>query len=292
MWRAFRGRAEVGRSAARGRAKVRTLGLCVVLAARVLVSRAEASAWNEPPGSGLVIADYTYSGGAHYFNGNGVLSPAAAYLKHEGFAYVEYGITDRLMVVVKPDVTAVSIAGTGGPGGPQGAAQHYVGLGTSEAAAQWQALTYGPAVLAVQGGFRLPETVSQANPAQVGNTSRDIDLRALGGLAFGAGPWPAFLDAQGAYRLRSGGAPAEWHANLTIGIRPLPRLLLLLQSDTTVPVGPGTPWFPASLYSKLGCSLVYDISARWSVQIGAFSTIAGTNALRERGIQSAIWYRF
>lgn len=283
MWRAFRSRAEFRRLHDKGPALVRALAVCVALVALGSSSRAEASAWNQPQGTGLLIADYTYSGGAHYFNGNGALSPTAAYLKNEGFAYIEYGITDRLMAVVKPDVTAVSIAGTG---------HHYAGLGTSEAAAQLQVLTYGPAVLAVQGGFRVPETISQTNPAQVGNTSRDLDLRALGGLAFPVGPWPAFLDAQGAYRLRSGGAPAEWHADLTFGVRPLPRLLLLLQSDTTLPVGPGTAWFPASLYSKLGVSLVYDLSARWSVQIGAFSTIAGTNALRERGVLSALWYRF
>ena len=134
--------------------------------------------------------------------------------------------------------------------------------------------------------YRRPTRPRSATPRAT------LDLRALGGLAFPVGPWPAFLDAQGAYRLRSGGAPAEWHADLTFGVRPLPRLLLLLQSDTTLPVGPGTAWFPASLYSKLGVSLVYDLSARWSVQIGAFSTIAGTNALRERGVLSALWYRF
>ena len=70
------------------------------------------------------------------------------------------------------------------------------------------------------------------------------------------------------------------------------RLMLLLQSTTCVPLGRGTAWFPASLYSKLGGSIVIDLSAHWSVEMGAFQTVAGINALRERGYRTAIWYRF
>ncbi len=245
-----------------------------------------ASAWNAPQGQGLLAVDYTFDGGAHYFNGQGKLSPAAAYRKQELYGYLEYGVTDWLMAIVKPDLAAITATA------PDGSAHHYSGLGTSEVAAQLRVLAYGPAVLAVAGGFRLPGTTAQNNYALIGNTSRDADLRALGGVALPFGPFPMFVDLEAGYRFRSGGAPAEWHGDLTLGARPLPRFLILLQSFNTIPEGAGTPWFPASRYSKLGLSFVYDLSAAWSVEIGAFETVGGTDALRERGITTGLWRRF
>ena len=250
---------------------------------------AAASAWNEPQGEGLFIAEYTFTGGSRYFNGTGRLSPAAAYAKHEGFGYLEYGVTDWLMAVIKPDAVATSIETPAGPSTP---AARYDGLGSSEVGAQLHLLAYGPALLAAQATFRLPATTAQTNPALVGNTSRDIDARILAGISFTVAGLPAFLDAQAAYRFRSSGAPDEWHADLTLGLRPLPKLLLLLQSTTTVPTSSGTPWFPASLYTKLGAALVYDLTPRWSIELGLFQTLAGIDALRERGILTAVWYRF
>ncbi len=259
-----------------------------IIAALVLApGAASASAWNEPQGQGLLIVDYTFSGGTKYFNGQGKLAPSSAYRKQEGFGYIEYGITDWLMAVIKPDVVGTSVAM------PNSAnAARYVGPGTSELGAQVRLWAYGPAVLAAQGSFRAPRSTEEKNQALIGNTSRDADARILFGVAFAPGAYPSFLDAQMGYRARSGGAPAEWHADVTIGTRPISRLLLLLQSFTTVTQGRGTPWFPASRYSKLGTSAVWDLSPSWSVDFGIFETVAGWQALRERGFKSGLWYRF
>jgi hypothetical protein len=248
---------------------------------------ASASAWNEPQGHGLVIAEYTFSGGNRYFDGQGHLSPASAYRKQEGFGYLEYGITDWLMAVIKPDVMATSVAI------PNSASNaRYVGPGTSELGAQVRLWAFGPAVMAAAGAFRAPRSTDERNQALIGNTSRDADARILFGLAFAPGAHPSFLDAQVGYRARSGGAPAEWHADATLGTRPVSRLLLLLQSFTTITEGHGTAWFPASRYTKLGTSAVWDLSASWSLEFGVFETVAGWQALRERGVKSAVWYRF
>ena len=45
-------------------------------------------------------------------------------------------------------------------------------------------------------------------------------------------------------------------------------------------------------YSKFQGTLVYDVSRRWSVQLGAFRTIAGRNAVRETGPLAALWVHF
>jgi hypothetical protein len=245
---------------------------------------AKASAWNEPVGTGLVIGDVTFSGGAHYFNGLGRLAPATLYEKHDLFGYLEYGLTDQVMILLKPDLMTTAVGASN--------AAHYAGLGTSEAGVQLHLLTLGSSVLAASVSGGVPGTMSQRNPALIGNTCFDVDGRVLLGVPFRLGSWPAFVDVQAAYRDRSSGAPGEWHADVTIGARPVPQLLVLAQSFSTLAIGKGTAWFPASSYSKISLSGVFALSSAWSVQIGIFSTVGGIDALRERGFQTGLWYRF
>ena len=245
---------------------------------------ARAGAFNEPAGEGLVIMRGTFDTGDLSYDTHGHFVKTPDYLKREAYAYIQYGVTDWLQAIIKPDLVSTSIGGS--PGG------HYTGIGTSEAGAQLRVLMFGPAVLAVQGTFHLPATTRQTNLALVGNTSRDTDARALLGVAFALGAWPSFLDAEAGYRVRSAGAPDEIHLDMTVGTRPRPDLLLLAQAFTTLPVGAGVPWFPKSRYTNVEGSVVYDLSARWSVQLGLFTTVAGRNALRERGLDASVWYRF
>ncbi|MGI3902683.1 MAG: hypothetical protein ACRYGP_20505 [Janthinobacterium lividum] len=260
--------------------------LCLLISALAIWAPqpARASAWNERAGEGLAIFDFTLGSGTDYFNGRGHLAPARAYTKGELAGYVEYGATDWLMLVARPSLDAVRI------GAPDAA--HYTGLGTTSAGAQLHLLDLGPAVFAVQATVGLPGTTSQKNPAEIGNTAREADLRLLGGVGFPFGPYQAFIDVQGSYRFRSGGAAAQWHSDLTFGIRPTSKLMLLLQSLTSVPTGSGTAWLPSALSTKLGLVGVYDLTARMSVDLGIFTTLTGRNALRERGITTGVWYRF
>ncbi len=256
--------------------------LCVAF---VTCTAAWAGAFNEPAGHGEIIVGGIFDRGSQSFSADGRHIVATdPYTKRETAAYVEYGVTDWLQAVIKPELVSTSLGGS--PGG------RYTGLGTSEAGAQVRLLVFGPAVLAVQGTFQLPASTRERNLALIGNTSRNTDGRLLLGYAFALGPWPSFVDAQTGYRIRGSGAPDETHVDLTVGTRPRPDLLFLLQSFTTVPVGRGTTFFPASGNSNLEASVVYDLSTRWSVQLGAFETIDGRDALRERGLTAAVWYRF
>ncbi len=260
--------------------------LCLLISALAIWAPqpARASAWNEPAGEGLAILDFTLDSGKDYFNGRGHLAPARAYTKGELAGYVEYGATDWLMLVARPSLDAVRI------GAPDAA--HYTGLGTTSAGAQLHVLDLGPAVVAVQATVGLPGTTSRRNPAEIGNTAREADLRLLGGVGLNLWHMEAFIDAQGAYRFRSSGAAAQWHSDLTFGLRPTSKLMFLLQSVTAVPIGSGTAWLPSSLSTKLGLTGVYELTARISLELGIFTTLTGRNALRERGITTGVWYRF
>lgn len=259
----------------------------LLLAGAALLGRVDpvaAGAFNIPQGQGLAIVDATFEGGDHYFNGLGKLAPASPFRRGDVSAYVEYGVTDWLMAVLRPDVTIISLKGQT-PG-------RYTGLGTTEGGAQMRLLAYGPAVLAVQGTFRLPGSTDRTNPALIGQTSHDADLRGLFGYGFDAGGWPAFVDVQSAYRFRDGGAPDEVHTDLTFGVRPWTDLMLLLQAFNTTGVGRGTPWFPRERYTHVEVSGVYDLDPSWSVQLGVFTTVLAHDSLREQGVVTAVWRRF
>jgi len=86
--------------------------------------------------------------------------------------------------------------------------------------------------------------------------------------------------------------PRSGIRDLTFGIYPLSRLLVLLQSFTAVPTGPGTTTLPSSRYSKMELKAAYQLNAAWAVQLGASTTVYGRNALLERGFKTGLWYRF
>ena len=231
-----------------------------------------------------MILDGSAGGGGETFDGTGSLTPSRRYDKSELSGYVEYGLTDWLMVVARPSLVSTRL------GEPAGG--HHEGLGETDAGAQAQLLVFGPAALAVQGTFHLPGTTSHGNPAEIGNTAYEADLRMLGGVGFQIGAIPAFIDLQGSFRLRSSGAASQWHGDATFGFSPMTRLLMLIQSFTSVPDGDGTPWLPSSRYTKVAVTGVYQLTAAWSVQLSGFTTVDGRNALRERGVATGVWYRF
>lgn len=261
--------------------------LCCVAALLLWIGSigvARAGAFNEPSGQGLVILRGIDDGGDRAYGRAGRLGKVASYDKRDVSAYVEYGLTDWFEILLQPDFVSTSLGGSVGA--------RYTGPGTSAVGAQLHLLTFGPAVLAVQGTFQRPATRKERNLALIGNTSRNTDGRVLLGASFDMGSWPSFVDAEAGYRFRDGGAPDEVHLDLSVGTRPRPDVLLLLQSFATVPTGAGTAFLPRSQFWNVEGSVVYDLGPRWSVQFGLFTTLEGRNALRERGVDAAVWYRF
>ncbi|MDX1731115.1 MAG: hypothetical protein R3184_08260, partial [Aurantimonas coralicida] len=51
-------------------------------------------------------------------------------------------------------------------------------------------------------------------------------------------------------------------------------------------------FFVSGSEHKLQLSGVWDVNESWSLQLGGVATIAGENALRERGLVAAVWHRF
>jgi protein XagA len=262
-------------------------GLCAGPALLMGASPLLAGAWTLPAGRGQSIVTGTFSTATRFFDAAAALRVAPRYNKFELNALLEYGATDRVTVMVAPGAQHVDIA--------EPAAQR-TGLGYSEIGARARlaggTLADGSAwVLSGQTLLRVPGTFERANPAAVGYSEPELDVRGLAGYSFAAGPFPAFVDLQVAQRFRFGAPPDELRVDLSFGLRPAAQWLLLAQSFNVFSEGAGQG-FPSYRYHKFQLSAVYDVTTALSLQLGGFTTYAGRNALQENALILGAWYRF
>ncbi|RIY02448.1 hypothetical protein D3218_03470 [Aureimonas flava] len=163
-------------------------------------------------------------------------------------------------------------------------------LGKSEIGGRFRLLQRGGFVTSVEANLRLAEADPAVDPNGAGLLEGEIEGRLLAGYGFVVGGLPAFADGQAAYRAAGAITGDEIHADLTLGLRPRPDILLLGQSFSVV----GLPKAGVEAFDqhKLRLSGVHDLTPRVSVQAGAWSAVAGRNALDERGLLAALWLKF
>ncbi len=147
-------------------------------------------------------------------------------------------------------------------------------------------------MISAQTTFRIPGTSDKSNVAAIGYTDPEIDVRGLFGYSFKAGTMPSFVDVQVAQRFRLGGPPDEFRTDITFGIRPAERWLVLVQSFNVISEGAGTWGYGSFAYHKLQLSAVYALTPSLSLQLGGYSTYWGRNALQENGLVVGAWYKF
>lgn len=220
-----------------------------------------AGAWTFDEGHGQVGMTATLSSAFEAFDGSRQLVSTPRYDKFEFQGLFEYGVTNWLTAIASPSLQHVDIAA------PTDASR--TGLGYTEFGGRARVAQGSNWVFSVQSTLRVPGTFDQGNPAAIGYNGFDYDVRALFGMTFTVGDWPAFLDAQLGQRFRFGGPPNELRADLTLGVRPLPQWLLLAQIFNVVAENPAPPIFPSYDYSKLQLSIVYDLTSQWALQAGA-----------------------
>lgn len=243
-----------------------------------------AGAWTQSAGHGQAIVTATFTRSTHEFDGNGHAVPTPTYDKLEVNALTEYGATDWLTVILLPQTRTVSIAA------PTDA--NSSGFGYTELGGRARLWANATSVFSAQVTGRIPGQSDKDNPADVGATDWETDMRLLAGHSFTIGTWKSFFDAQGAYRVRNGDAPNEIRADFTLGVRPVADWLLLFQSFNTIADGSAKGEFDDGREHKLQLTAVWDVMQDWSLQLGGIATVAGEYTLRERGVVAAVWHRF
>ena len=245
---------------------------------------ANGGAWTLPQDKGQVVITGTMSRATQTFDGDRDLTSTATTRKDELQALFEYGVTDRFTLMLGPGLQHIDI------GQPVNASRS--GFGYQDVGGRYLFYRQNDWVFSGQALVRVPGTGQDSNPAAIGYTEPEYELRGLVGKTLTVANHPAFIDLQVAQRYRAGAAPNEFRIDVTFGIRPAPRWLLLAQSLNVISEGSGSPPFTSYDYSKLQFSVVYDLSAAWSVQAGGFTTVSGRNALQENGVLFGLWYRF
>ena len=268
----------------RGRGVFLKLPIAAALAwAPIAGVSARAGAFLQAEGSGQVITTFRHSRADASFDAAGRVQKGGLYTKSELQAYAEYGVTEWMTLVFSPTLQHFSSVSAHPP--------IYDGLGDSEAGVRIGTLAFGPVVLSAQVGATTHGDIAGFGHRRLtGQPGAQADLRVLAGLGFACWAWACFADAQAAFRPASRNAEAQWRVEATLGVRPMPDVLVLVQAFSSI--APATAKAGASQTHKLQLSLVYDFWQRYSVQIGGFAGMQGRNAPREAGIISAFWYRF
>jgi hypothetical protein len=261
-----------------------------------------AGAFLFPEGRGQVIVTTTFADARKAYDARGRLIQTPPYRKFETKFYVEHGLTDWLTLVgegsymnfhgaaARVDYLNLLIdeakAGLpltlSAPPGPR-----YAGVGLGAFGARVRLFEYGAYVVSLEASLRT------ASPS----ARRFLDMRdqwqADARLQLGRGielfGFPGFLDAQIGYRSR-GQNGDEIRADFTFGLRPIVSVLLMAQSFSAVTPRAGLATFVAS--QKFQLSAVYDVTKYMSVQLGVVTALGGANSPAERGVVSALWWRY
>ncbi|MGB6536236.1 MAG: hypothetical protein WBF58_09770 [Xanthobacteraceae bacterium] len=247
-----------------------------------------AGAWTLPDGTGQWLATLTAASSTSDLQGWQPPTATPRYDKDELSVLIEYGVTDRLTAIVNPGLQHIDIAP---PTGAERSGLDYTEFGARYAILQNADRSW---IFSGQATLRIPGTTDTSNPAAVGYTDVETDLRLLLGHSFNLAGRPAFFDLEAAERVRTAGLPSEFRVDATFGVRVLPRWLILAQSYNVVSEGAGNRTYTGGSYDyeKLQLSAVYQLTPVWSLQGGGYTTYAGRNALQENGLIFGVWRRF
>jgi hypothetical protein len=264
----------------------RRVGIRCILAVGLMstATAAFAGAWTLDAGTGELIITGTAMQATSVFDSNSKLQSIPRYSKEEAQALIEYGVTNWFTAMLQPSLQHVNIAA------PFGAERG--GLGYTDIGGRARIWSDDSWVVSAQATFRIPGVLDKTNPAAIGYTDPEIDIRGLVGYSFKAGTLPAFIDVEVAQRFRLGGPPDEFRTDITFGIRPVDRWLFLAQSFNVVSEGAGTWGFGSFAYHKFQLSAVYALTPTLSLQLGGYSTYWGRDALQENGLVVGAWYKF
>jgi hypothetical protein len=260
------------------------LGCVLGMGVAVAPVEALAGAWTLDAGSGQAAVVGSASTSDQVFDGARHLQSAPRYDKFELSGLIEYGATSWLTLMLLPQLQRVDV------GSPIDAQRS--GLGYTEFGGRAKLYDWDGWVASMQTTVRVPGMTPNANPAAIGYTDTQVDVRALLGRSFVIGTLPAFFDLEVAQRFRTGGAPDELRADFTLGVRPSPRWMFLAQSFNTVSEGAGTWGFPSYDYFKFQLSAVYQVTPTVGLQLGGFTAYTGRNALQENGAVLGAWVKF
>lgn len=182
--------------------------IVILVATGLFASAAQAGAWLQPKGDGLVIGQATYYTTAKYFDAEGTLQRQSRFAKYELQPYIEYGLLDNL-----------TLGGSAYAQRDTQAGGSDVGIADPELFARTTLWKGERQLVSIQPLIKLRSQFQSNNPPRGGSTSTDEELSLLYGLNINLFSPRDYLDASAAYRVRSGRLNDQWRAGAALGLQ-------------------------------------------------------------------------
>jgi hypothetical protein len=198
--------------------------------------------------------------------------------------YAEYGLNDQWSLFGQMAIERYELS--------RPESSLYAGLDYTDLGLRAHLWSFGDWVISSEATLFLPGAWNPASPAQAGDTGGAAEARLLSGYSFALGPAPGFFDLEIGYRFRSAGPPDEWHADVTVGLKPAPGVILMAQDFLIVSMPSTDPCFPMWRQNVVQASLVLPLLDRWQFQIGYFQTTLVYRTNTARGAVVAVWRTF
>ncbi|WP_421792099.1 hypothetical protein [Hyphobacterium sp.] len=226
--------------------------------------------------SGLLISQAEAGLGAA-----GETIPGLSFSKFETSIYAEYGLSDRLTLILQLASQRVSQDNNGITDTAEGLSASRAGL----QARLWQS---GRIVVSAQLAAVIPGGGENIADRPLGDGANGAEARLLIGRSLGTN---GFADLQAGYTWRAEGYPEEYRLDATLGWRWAERYQLLAQSFYTQGEADRQRSHRAFRQHKLQVSAGRAIG-NGTLMFGAFTTIDGRNSIDESGVIVSWWRRF
>lgn len=250
----------------RGGAPVAALALTAVVTA----ATAQAGAWTQAPGAAFLSLS-----ASHFQTDDGAFEESSLAL------YGEYGVTERLTL-------GGVIEGSRSLGGRDEEDARLAAL------ARWR-LFEGPAGDPFSVQAMAGDNVGDLVPAEPGRAVADeteIDLRALYGRGFASPLGAGWLNLEGGVRFQLGDAADEIRLDATVGVRPAPRWLAMVQSFNTLGLRNPTGFGADFSVAKIAPSVGYDLGGGLTLVLTVEREVAGRNISRGARGRLSLWASF
>jgi len=254
-----------------------------VAALLLSVAAAQGGAWTLRRGHWQVFTAMTESSAGMSFDRGGHAVLPTGFNKLLVQNCIEYGLTDYLTLFATPDYVMAHVR-------PAVLALQNVRNSSFEGGARLL-LDGRHGKLSLQGSYKTAGAfdLSAHNTSGSPTSGRQIELRLLYGTSFKLFGRDGFVDLQAGQRWVAAPRPNETPIDLTAGLWITPNWMVMAQSFNIVSAGDAKPPYTYYRSHKIEVSLVQKLSRHWSLQVGAFVSPAGQNALVERGVQVSLW---
>lgn len=266
--------------------------LAAVSAAAALAlagTTAQAGAFMQPEGHGIVIAQMGFSAATRGYDALGRPVAVRAWRKLETNVYGEFGLSDDITLIAEGSFRAFRSAKAYTWDGFETGLSHLTRPGAAMAGGRLKLYETDLHVFSAQASLRAGEGGRDSLAFSEMRRPLQADIRLLYGRRVDIFGLAGFVDSQIAFR-NDGPRGHQIRTDSTLGVRVLPRLTLMAQHFSAYT--PGRIGGRFSVSSKAQASAVFDVTESVSAQLGFLYALRGVAADAERGVVFALWARF